>query len=95
MSRRVLVDRVGGPIAARCACGGIVAALYPSEGRWRWQSQARPAFALERLFVLPDGRIAYAIKTARKGSTHRILTPVELIARIAALIPPPRSPFLR
>jgi hypothetical protein len=56
---------------------------------------ARPAFALERLSVLPDGRIAYAIKNARKGSTHRILTPVELIARLAALIPPPRSPFLR
>jgi hypothetical protein len=56
---------------------------------------ARPAFALERLSVLPDGRIAYAIKNARKGSTHSILTPVELLARIAALIPPPRHPFLR
>jgi hypothetical protein len=56
---------------------------------------ARPAFALERLSVLPDGRIAYAIKTARKGATHRILSPVELLARIAALLPPPRHPFLR
>ncbi len=56
---------------------------------------ARPAFALERLSVLRDGRVAYAIKTARKGATHRILSPVELLARIAALIPPPRVPFLR
>ena len=56
---------------------------------------ARPPFALERLSVLRDGRVAYAIKTARKGATHRILTPVELLARIAALIPPPRHPFLR
>ena len=56
---------------------------------------ARPAFALERLTVLPDGRIAYRIKQPRKNATHRILTPIELLARIAALIPPPRQPFLR
>jgi len=56
---------------------------------------ARPAFALERLHVLPDGRIAYRVKQPRKNATHRILTPTELLARIAALIPPPRHPFLR
>jgi len=56
---------------------------------------ARPPFALERLSVLADGRIAYRIKQPRKTATHRILTPVELLARIAALIPPPRHPFLR
>jgi len=56
---------------------------------------ARPPFALERLSVLADGRIAYRIKQPRKAATHRILTPIELLARIAALIPPPRHPFLR
>ncbi len=56
---------------------------------------ARPPFALERLSVLRDGRIAYRIKQPRKNATHRILTPMELLARIAALIPPPRHPFLR
>jgi len=56
---------------------------------------ARPAFALERLSVLRDGRIVYASKAPRKNATHRILTPVELLARLAALIPPPRHPFLR
>jgi hypothetical protein len=56
---------------------------------------ARPAFALERLSVLRDGRIAHASKAPRKNATHRILTPVELLARLAALIPPPRHPFLR
>jgi hypothetical protein len=56
---------------------------------------ARPAFAHERISILSDGRIAYAIKQPRKSGTHRILEPVELIARIAALIPPPRCPFLR
>ena len=56
---------------------------------------ARTAFALERLSVLSDGRIAYALKSPRRGATHRVLTPVELLARIAALVPPPRHPFLR
>ena len=56
---------------------------------------ARPPFALERLSQLPDGRIAYRIKQPRRNATHRILEPIELLARIAALIPPPRHPFLR
>jgi hypothetical protein len=34
----------------------------------------RPAFALDRIEVLPDGRIAYLMKTARKGRTHRVMT---------------------
>ncbi len=56
---------------------------------------ARPPFALERLTLLPDGRVAHRIKQPRRNATHRILEPVELLARIAALIPPPRHPFLR
>jgi hypothetical protein len=32
---------------------------------------------------------------ARNGATHHSFTPVELLARIAALITPPRHPFLR
>jgi len=56
---------------------------------------ARPPFALERLSLLPDGRIAYRIKHPRRNATHRILEPIELLARIAALIPPPRHPFMR
>jgi len=56
---------------------------------------ARPPFALHRLSVLPDGRIAYQLQHPRRNATHRILQPVELLARIAALIPPPRHPFLR
>jgi len=56
---------------------------------------ARPPFALERLSQLPDGRVAYQIKQPRKGASHRILTPLDLLARVAALIPPPRHPFMR
>ncbi|MGZ6069298.1 MAG: transposase, partial [Polyangiales bacterium] len=56
---------------------------------------ARPPFALDRFQLLPDGRVAYRIKQPRRNATHRILEPVELLARIAALIPPPRHPSVR
>ncbi|MCC6553076.1 MAG: transposase, partial [Polyangiaceae bacterium] len=56
---------------------------------------ARPAFALDRLSVLPDGRIAYEIKVPSKRATHRVMSPIELLARLAALVPPPRYPLVR
>ncbi len=56
----------------------------------------RQAVSLERLSQLPDGRIAYRLKHARPGGhTHRVMTPVEFIARLVSLIPPPRFPLLR
>jgi hypothetical protein len=55
----------------------------------------RPPFALERIEVLRDGRIAYLLKVPRKGRTHRIMTPLEFMARLAALIPRPRMPLVR
>ncbi|HVJ89367.1 MAG TPA: transposase, partial [Labilithrix sp.] len=52
---------------------------------------ARPPFALDRLRVLAGGRIAYRIKNLGAGrAKHRVMTPVELLARLAAIIPPPR-----
>jgi Putative transposase len=55
----------------------------------------RPPFALERIEVLRDGRIAYLLKVPRKGRTHRIMTPMEFMARLAALVPRPRIPLVR
>ena len=56
---------------------------------------ARPAIALERVERLPDGRYAYRTKYTRNGRTHRVMTGTELLARIAALVPPPRYPLVR
>jgi hypothetical protein len=57
---------------------------------------ARPALALDRLRRLPDGRIAYRVKYARAGAAkHRIMTAIELLARLCAIIPPPRFPLVR
>lgn len=57
---------------------------------------ARPAFSLERLSLLPDGRVAYQLRKARRtGATHLVLAPVHFLARIAAIVPPPRFPLVR
>jgi len=54
-----------------------------------------PALALERIEALKDGRITYAMKTPRRGSTHRAMSPVEFLARLAILVPPPYFPLVR
>jgi hypothetical protein len=57
---------------------------------------ARPPLSLARLTQLPHGKIGYRIKKLRNHrSKLRIMTPLELLARLAALIPPPRHPLVR
>ena len=56
----------------------------------------RPAFSLSRFRVLRDGRISYRVKkSSRRVSRCRIMTPVECIGRLCALVPPPRYPLTR
>ena len=56
----------------------------------------RPAMSIERLRRLRDGRIALRVKYASAGrAKHRVMTPLELLARLSAIIPPPRFPLLR
>jgi hypothetical protein len=50
---------------------------------------------MDRLRRLPDGRFLYRIKYARAGVKHRVMTPLEIMARLSALIPPPRYPLVR
>ena len=57
---------------------------------------ARLPFSLERFRALPGGRVGYRVKKARGGRAKvLVLTPLELLARLAALIPPPRHPLVR
>jgi hypothetical protein len=52
----------------------------------------RPPFAMSRFRVLPDGRISYRVKkSTRRVSRCRVMTPVECIEHICALVPPPRE----
>ena len=59
-------------------------------GRLR-RDYARPPFALERLEQLAHDQLIYRFpKHQPDGRTELRLTPVELIDRLATLIPPPR-----
>ncbi len=55
----------------------------------------RPPFALHRLSQGEDGRLVYRMKRPRGGPLLLVLTPDELLARIATLVPPPRVHGLR
>lgn len=57
---------------------------------------ARPAVASGRVTRLPDGNVAYRVKSPRSaGTTHRVMTPMEFMAPLSALVPPPRTPLVR
>jgi hypothetical protein len=57
---------------------------------------ARPPLSLERLRRLPGGRVAYRLKYVGRGrGKHRVMSAMEFMARLAALIAPPRYPLVR
>ena len=57
---------------------------------------SRPPVAVERLALTATGQVRYALKTPyRDGTTHIVLEPLDLMARLAALVPPPRMHLTR
>ncbi|MDD9935319.1 MAG: transposase [Myxococcales bacterium] len=57
---------------------------------------ARPPLAHDRLAQLPDGRLSLSLKTPWSDGTEAIaLSPLDLIARLCALVPPPRMHMTR
>ncbi|XYI04260.1 transposase [Sorangium sp. So ce1128] len=74
---------------------GLLQERRPHPPSSRGTVASRPAFALDRIELLPDGCIAYLLKTPRRGRTHRVMSPMEFMARLAALIPPPKVPLVR
>ena len=56
----------------------------------------RPPLSTERLSLLADGRLLYKLKRRwSDGTTHVIYEPMELMERLAALVPPPRFNLTR
>jgi len=52
--------------------------------------------AEERLALTSSGQVRYALKTPyRDGTTHILMEPLDLMARLAALVPPPRMHLAR
>jgi hypothetical protein len=75
---------------------GVRIEAHDREGRERLLRYcARPPLSLARLSRLPDGRVAYALRKPWGRQTHRVMRPVDFLARLAALISPPRHPLIR
>ena len=56
---------------------------------------ARPPIATERLSLAPDSRVVYALRRHWKDGTRAfVFDPLDFIARLAALIPRPRTDLL-
>jgi hypothetical protein len=56
----------------------------------------RPAVCLERLSTNAAGQVSYELKHPfRDGTTHILFTPEDFLARLAALVPRPRSNLTR
>ena len=57
---------------------------------------SRPPVAVDRMALTASGQVRYALKTPyRDGTTHIVLEPLDLMARLAALVPPPRMHLTR
>jgi hypothetical protein len=57
---------------------------------------ARPALAAGRLRIIDPDHLAFALKTPwSDGTTHLMLSPHELLEKLAALVPPPRLNLIR
>ena len=56
----------------------------------------RPAISEQRLSIASNGNVIYALKTPYSdGTTHVVLSPLEFIGRLAALVPKPRVNLTR
>ncbi len=57
---------------------------------------ARPPVSTQRLSKLGDGRLLYRLKRRwRDGTTHVVFQPLELVEKLAAIVPPPRIHMVR
>ena len=95
------VDPEDGALPSGRCCASVggfsvhAGVCVPARDRMRLERLARyagrPPLATERLSLLPDGRLLYRLKRRwRDGTTHVIYEPLELMERLAALVPPPR-----
>ena len=57
---------------------------------------SRPAVSVERLTLTPQGDVHYRLKSPyRDGTTHVLLEPLDFLAQLTALVPPPRVHLTR
>ena len=57
---------------------------------------SRPSLSEARLSLNVKGQVVYKLKTAyRNGTTHIVLSPLDLLSRLASLVPRPRVHLIR
>jgi hypothetical protein len=67
----------------------------PARRRDQLERLVRPPLALDRLTESMGGQLLYQLRRPwRDGATALLLDPVELLERLAALVPPPRRPLV-
>nr|QLJ19206.1 transposase [Proteus mirabilis] len=76
---------------------GVAAEAHESHKREKLcRYITRPAISEKRLSIALQGRVRYQLKTPwRNGTTHVEWDPVDFIAKLAALVPPPRAHLTR
>jgi len=76
---------------------GVTVKQGDADGRERLcRYVLRHPLSLQRLSWTKDGRLSYEVKYPRSPKqTHLLLDPVQFMARLASLIPPPRHPLVR
>ena len=93
--------RVSGSCAARANGFSLHAGLVvPAGQRERLERVCRyalrPPVAIERLHLIEDGRVRLSLRQPwRDGTTDLVFTPLELLERLAVLVPRPRINLLR
>ena len=86
------VNAHGFSLHAAVRCG----AHQPKELERLCRTITRPAIANERLKRNPAGQVVLQLKSPyRDGTTHIVMSPLELMQRLAALVPRPRLHLIR
>ena len=90
-------SRRGGHCRGFDVHAGVVVSGSDREGRERLLRYCgRPPLSLERLSLTEEGMVAYRLrKPLGPTQTYRVMTPMQFLARVAALVPPPRCPLIR
>ncbi|MCA3325291.1 MAG: transposase [Roseomonas sp.] len=87
----------GGKVGGFSLHAGVAAEAHESQKLERLcRYIARPAVSEKRLSISSQGRVRYELKTPwRNGTTHVEWDSVDFIAKLAALVPPPRAHLTR
>ena len=92
-----LLEGGAGQVGGFSLHAGVAAEAHESEKLEKLcRYITRPTISEKRLSISPQRRVRYPLKTPwRNGTTHVEWDPVDFIAKLAALVPPPRAHLTR